>query len=229
MTDTQAPDAPHLATTLAFVGAKGGVGTSVTVLLTANHELRMKRPVRLVDLTGDLSVLLGVTDEWPGVTDLCNEFGAASSDTGAVHEKLLPINAWGQELQFLPRGKGGLDPQRTRSVIDGMQSASPKSVLIDAGRADGGLHLLAGVQATRVLVTGCDNQSVFHALRFAEQVDKMVVVEDPRLTLDAAGFVAAVGRQADACIPFDQSISRWADAGLLIGRGMEHASALEEL
>ena len=229
MTDTQALDTPQQATTLAFVGAKGGVGTSVTVLITANHELRMKRSVWLVDLTGDLSVLLGVTDEWPGVTDLCNEFGAASSDTGAVYEKLLPINACGQELQFLPRGKGDLDPQRTGSVIDGLQSASPKSVLIDAGRANAGLHLLAGAQATRVLVTGCDNQSVFHALRFAEQVDKMVVVEDSRLTLDAAGVVAAVGRQADACITFDQNISRWADAGLLIDRGAKHASALEGL
>ena len=55
---------------LAFWSPKGGSGTSVTAAAVAIQAAKVRRPVRLVDLRGDLPAVLGLgADPATGVAD----------------------------------------------------------------------------------------------------------------------------------------------------------------
>ena len=91
----------------AYVGAKGGVGNTVTALLAANSAKRAGRDVVLVDLTGDLGVVLGTSPNLPGVA----EWTAASElSLGAASALSVDISPG---VSLLPRGTGDILPSRS--------------------------------------------------------------------------------------------------------------------
>ena len=206
----------------AYVGAKGGVGNTVTALLAANSAKRAGRDVVLVDLTGDLGVVLGTSPNLPGVA----EWTAASElSLGAASALSVDISPG---VSLLPRGTGDIDAGRLGTLWS-LLGGKPRVNIVDAGRGRTALDSVAGSRVRRLLTMTCCYQALHRARELVADVDDVVVLTDTQRALGLADIEAALGRHADAVVAVDRSISRWADAGLLLDRCAKSARSLDSL
>lgn len=207
---------------VAFVGAKGGVGTSVDVLLAANSAKRAGREVLLVDMTGDLGVILDTSPDLPGLADWMR--ADAQTRPAAVTTLCVDI---APGVQLLSRGSGELwfDDAMLHDLVLSLARAD-KATFIDAGTGEVGLARVAHPRIRRQLVMSCCYQALHRARQLLandsdspnRSIDDVIVQTDTNRALGLADIESSLGRDADAVIPFDRTISRWADAGLLLDR-----------
>ena len=73
----------------------------------------------------------------------------------------------------------------------------------------------------------CCYQALHRARDVVAEVDDVIVLTDTQRALGLADIEAALGRHADAVVAVDRSISRWADAGLLLDRCAKSARSLD--
>ncbi len=204
----------------AYLGAKGGVGNTVTALLAANSAKRAGRDVVLVDLTGDFGVVLGAAADLPGIAEWT---AAEELSLGSASALTVPI-ATGVSL--LPRGSGDIDDARL-STLWSLLASKPLLNIIDAGRGRGALERVAGPRVRCLLTMNCCYQALHRAHEVVSEVDNVVVLTDTQRALGLTDIEAALGRRADAVLSVDRAISRWADAGLLLDRCSKSARSLD--
>ena len=204
----------------AYVGAKGGVGNTVTALLAASSAKRAGREVVLVDLTGDFGVVLGTAPDLPGIAEWT---AAEELSLGAVSALAIDIVPG---ISLLPRGSGEIDSSRLGTLWS-LAAGKPQVNIIDAGRGRAGLEQVAGPRVRRLLTMTCCYQALHRAREIVTDVDDVIVLTDTQRALGLADIEAALGRHADAVVAVDRSISRWADAGLLLDRCAKAARSLD--
>ena len=205
-----------------FIGAKGGVGTTSFAVIAASGLARRGHDVLLVDLTGDVAMLLGMRDDHPGVSDWTS---ASELSLGAL--EALSVDAI-DHVALLPRGTGNIDADRLQTAWS-LLAGRPYEVIIDAGTGKQGMDLVRNEALRRVLVvTTC-----FQAMRRARQVvhdatDVMAVTDRDRV-FTVGEVEAALGRAATVCVERDPAIARWQDSGWLLDRGVRVSQFLDEL
>ena len=204
----------------AYLGAKGGVGNTVTALLAAVSAKRAGRDVVLADLTGDFGVVLGTAPDLPGIA----EWTAASELSLGAASALAVDVAPG--ISLLPRGSGDIDVSRLATLWS-LLSGKPRVNIIDAGRGRAALDHVAGPRVRRLLTMTCCYQALHRARDLVSDVDDVIVLTDTQRALGLADIEAALGRHADAVVNVERSVSRWADAGLLLDRGAKSAQSLD--
>lgn len=211
-------------TTMAMIGAKGGVCTTTTALLAAKRLKMAAEPTVLVDLTGDLGVVLGTAPDLEGIAEALREGREASP----VRSHLIDV---APGVQLLPHGAGALPAELDENWIDmwSQLHALDASAIIDAGRGREALDRVAHSNARRVMVMTCCYQALHRGREIVPDVDDVVVVTDAQRALGLADIEAALGRHADAVVAMDRSISRWADAGLILDRTAKTSQSLDVL
>ena len=206
----------------AYVGAKGGVGNTVTALLAAGSAKRAGRDVVLVDLAGDFGVVLGTSPNLPGVAE---RTAASELSLGAASALSVDISPG---VSLLPRGTGDIDAARLGTLWS-LLGGKPRVNIVDAGRGRTALDSVAGSRVRRLLNMTCCYQALHRARELVAEVDDVVVLTDTQRALGLADIEAALGRHADAVVAVHRSISRWADAGLLLDRCAKSARSLDTL
>ncbi len=204
----------------AYIGAKGGVGNTVTALLAAVSAKRAGREVVLADLSGDFGVVLGTAPQLPGIA----EWTAADElSLGAVSALAVDV---APGISLLPRGSGEIDMSRLDTLWS-LLGGKPRVNIIDAGCGRAALSRVSGPRVRRLLTLTCCYQALHRARELVAEVDDVIVLTDTQRALGLTDIEAALGRHADAVLAFDRSISRWADAGLLLDRGSKSARSLD--
>ena len=204
----------------AFTGAKGGVGTTVTSLLFAQHLLKKTSDVLLVDLTGDLGVVLGTAPNLPGVAEW-----TSSDFTYRTLRELTALTVdVAPDVGLLPRGAGDIDISELAAMWHLLAGKKPsRQIVVDAGRAPAAHALLDSPKIRRVLVMDCCHQALTRAreilaLRRNDIADDLLIVTDDRRPLGIDDMTSTLARHATATVAADESIARWADAGLMLDR-----------
>lgn len=200
----------------AFIGSKGGVGTTVTTMTTGKSAKMAGHQVLLVDLTGDIGVVLGCHDELPGVAELTSS-GATSR--AAVMSTAIDV---GSGMMLLPRGNGEIDRKELSELWDSISNLPNTVSVVDAGRGEEALSMVSEDHIRRAVMTECDYQSLHRTRALLEspiaEIDDMIVLGHPDRALGLADIEPAAGRRATTYIERNRSVSRWADAGLLLDR-----------
>lgn len=202
----------------AFVGSKGGVGNSVTALTTASSARRAGNQVLLVDLTGDIGVILGTSPDLPGVAEM-TQSGEVSQM--AVQGMSVQVDGGGS-ISLLPRGQGDIDPTALEDLWESASRVPHLVCIVDAGRGEEALSMVASDHIRRAVMTECDYQSLHRTRDLLNspiaEIDDMVVMGDSSRALGLSDIEAAAGRRATAYIERRREIARWADAGLILDR-----------
>ena len=196
---------------------KGGSGT--TVIAAAVSLLLARRlpgEVVLVDVGGDAPAALGLPDlGGPGVLDWLATPGL---DASALRR--LEVDAGGG-LRLLPRGSGAAgsagsssgDVERLVSALD-----DRSAVVVDAGPASPlAFDLAAGATVSLLVLRPC-YLALRRALAAPVRPSAVVVIEEPKRSLDPTDIEDVLGVPVRAVVPWDAAIARCVDAGLLAAR-----------
>ncbi|CAA9266166.1 MAG: hypothetical protein AVDCRST_MAG76-3038 [uncultured Acidimicrobiales bacterium] len=198
--------------------SKGGSGTTVVAAALATLMGTEDTAALLVDLGGDLPAALGLPEPATGLT-------------GWVEgEDLAPLVVRaGLRLRLLPRGPGplpsGIGPGLA-AALAGQPAVVDAGVIGGTAQAGAALDLAAVATASLLVVRPC-----FLALRRAVAAplrpSGVVLVSEPERVLGPADVEAALGVPVVAVVPWDPTVARRVDSGLLgsaLPRGL--ASAL---
>ena len=196
---------------------KGGSGT--TVIAAAVSLLLARRlpgEVVLVDVGGDAPAALGLPDlGGPGVLDW---LATPSLDPSALRR--LEVDA-GAGLRLLPRGSGGggVGPGREDDVERLVSALDDRAaVVVDAGPASPLAYDLAAGATVSLLVLRPCYLALRRALAAPVRPSAVVVIEEPKRSLDPTDIEDVLGVPVRAVVPWDASIARCVDAGLLAAR-----------
>ena len=202
---------------------KGGSGT--TVIAAAVSLLLARRlpgEVVLVDAGGDAPAALGLPDlGGPGVLDW---LGTPGLDPSALRR--LEVDA-GAGLRLVPRGSvsaggvaGVVGGAGGDDVVDRLVEAltDRAAVVVDAGPASPLAFDLAASATVSLLVLRPCYLALRRALAAPVRPSAVVVVEEPRRSLDPTDIEDVLGVPVRAVVPWDASIARCVDAGLLAAR-----------
>jgi MinD-like ATPase involved in chromosome partitioning or flagellar assembly len=196
---------------------KGGSGTSVVAATLALVRGDDRHRAILVDLDGAAGDLLDADCSGPGVADWLNAAGDPPSDV--IERLAVPVTS---SVSVIPRGDGPLaEPSRAR-LLSQLLARYDGAVIVDCGTV---LAPRAGVasacyeQSTHALLVV---RPCYLALRRVQRHDwtasKLVVVREPGRALSKRDIEAATGVDVVAEVPFDASIARAVDAGLLASK-----------
>jgi MinD superfamily P-loop ATPase len=196
---------------------KGGSGTSVVAATLALASGDQHRQALLVDLDGAAGDLLAVDCSGPGVADWLNSEGEPPVD---VIERLAVTVS--PSLMVVPRGRGPLvEPERAR-LLTQLLARHEGPVIVDCGTVvvpGPGVASACYEQATQALLVV---RPCYLALRRVQRHDwtasKIVVVREPGRALTNRDIECATGVDVAAEVPFDASIARAVDAGLLVSK-----------
>ena len=198
-----------------FCAPKGGVGTSV-VAAAAALECSRLQPTVLIDFGGDLAHVFGLDVEGKhGVHDWL----AASDEVGTESLDHLLLDV-APNLSLMPAGPksfGPTTPDRAVRFVEAMK------VIGDLVIADVGAVPEVVDPRSVICVSGdrttCVVRACYLALRRFSKlpvlVDDIVEIEEPGRALRTLDIEAVAGLAVSARIPFDPSIARAVDAGLL--------------
>jgi len=155
----------------AFVGAKGGVGTTTLSVNTATVLARAgKAEVLLIDLhvgLGDAALLLGVEPRFSVVDALENVHRVDEAFFGSVVEKTKAgIDLLASSDRMI---SGGVDPQRVRALID-FAATRYRYTVLDVPRSDVTMLDALEVASTVVVVTTQELPSLRSAGRLAHML-----------------------------------------------------------
>ena len=193
---------------------KGGSGT--TVIAAAVSLLLARRlpgEVVLVDVGGDAPAALGLPDlGGPGVLDWLATPGLEPSALGR-----LEVEA-GAGLRLLPRGSAspGVADGQAERLIEALGDRS--AVVVDAGPASPLAFDLAASATVSLLVLRPCYLALRRALAAPVRPSAVVVIEEPKRSLDPTDIEDVLGVPVRAVVPWDASIARCVDAGLLAAR-----------
>ena len=193
---------------------KGGSGTTVVssalaVMLGAHsHD-----GARVVDLAGDVPATLGMAEPVGlGVADWLMSPDDVDSDS--LNNLLVSVNS---NLSALPRGNSPLDTNARFELLAHTLSGMQQSVVVDAGSGVACSPFIAYARTSYLVIRPC-----YLALRRAAALQQpptgiILITEDGR-ALGRRDVEAVVGAPVVAEVPYESSISRAVDAGLLAGR-----------
>lgn len=191
--------------------AKGGTGTTVTAVGLA---LVHRRPTVLVDLAGDVPLVLGLPAAGgPGIADWL------AADVGPARLARLE-HPLARDLALLPRGTSSppATSERWRDLA-GHLAADPRDVVVDAGAQPPPSALAAAAQRRLLVVRNCYlNLDAATAAPAPYRPTGVILIEEPGRRLGAADVECAVGAPVVAVVLLDPAIARAADAGLMLGR-----------
>jgi hypothetical protein len=199
---------------------KGGSGTTVVAaavsLLLAR---RLPGEVLLVDGGGDAPGALGLPDvAGPGFLDWVATPGL---EPEALRRLEVPA---GGGLRLLPRGTGAAGGAGGAEVaLGGVERfleavGDATAVVVDAGPPSPLAYELASGATMSLLVLRPCYLALRRALAAPVRPSGVVVVEEPHRSLDPTDIEDVLGVPVRAVVPFDSSISRCVDAGLLAVR-----------
>lgn len=199
---------------IACWSVKGGSGTTVVAAALA-LILARSSPAGVIaaDLGGDLPAVLGVPDPTgPGIA----EWLAAGTDVPDDALTRLLVEA-APGLRLLPRGQGALDVAAGDRLVAAL--AGPGHVVVDctSGSEPAGLAV-AGSAGLSLLVLRPCYLALRRALAAPIRPSGVILVAEPGRSLGAGDVADVLGVPVRARVPFDATVSRCVDAGLLAGR-----------
>ncbi len=201
----------------AFIGAKGGVGTSSLTVMAASVINHRGGDALLVDLSGDLAVILACDTGAPGLAEW-SEAGELS--LGAIDTLCIDVTP---KVKLLSRGRGPVDPERLR-LLWALLAGKPRPTFIDASSGARGLDLVRGEPIRRTLVVSACYQAIYRGQQLASSCDDLLVVGDVERALTRADVEVAVGKRSVGMMNRNSAIGRLADGGRLLERGWRYVS-----
>ncbi|HVF32525.1 MAG TPA: hypothetical protein VM933_05770 [Acidimicrobiales bacterium] len=198
---------------------KGGSGTTVVaVALAVLLSRRLDGGAMLIDAGGDVGPVLGLaeTSGSPGLADWL----AAPDEVGASALDRLVVPA-APGLSLLTRGgspSGALTPPpaRTEQLLAAL--ADRPLVVADAGPPSAFAAELAAASTVSLLVIRPCYLALRRALSAPARPSGVVVVDEPKRSLDATDIEEVLGVPVQAVVPWAPEIARAVDAGLLAAR-----------
>jgi Flp pilus assembly CpaE family ATPase len=192
---------------------KGGSGTTVVAAaLAVLLARRLPEGALLVDAGGDLGCVLGLPETGgPGLADWLR---SPAEIDGAALERLTV--AAGPGLSLVPRGAGEV-PSGQADRLLGALAAKPV-VVVDAGPPSPFATELAAQSTLSLLVLRPCYLALRRALAAPVRPSGVIVVEEPRRSLDVGDIESVLGVPVHAVVPWDHGIARAVDAGLLGAR-----------
>ena len=193
---------------------KGGVGVSViSAAIALSLAERAEDPVVLVDLSGDSAHVLGYQGslDHPGV----GEWLATALPAAALGGLVEPVTP---RLSLLSRGHpvDGATPGRT-GELGAWLAQWPGDVVVDLGT---NCHqrgtLLTTTDRSLLIVRLC--YLGIRAAVAAPRPDGVIVVEEAGRALTSVDVASVLDVPVVARVPYDPTISRAVDAGLLASR-----------
>ena len=191
---------------------KGGSGTTV-VAAALSLLLCRTNPTVLVDLCGDVPGALGVPEPaGPGVVDW---LASPTSGADALFRLAVPAR---EGLEVLPCGSRSTPVPTTRwwSLGEALQQPG-RTVVVDAGLGAPHAALLPDGTHNLLVVRPC-YLALRRAVAAGARPTGVVVVTEPGRALGASDVERAVGAPVVAEVPYDPSVARAVDAGLLAAR-----------
>lgn len=198
---------------------KGGSGTTVVaVALAVLLSRRVDGGALCLDVGGDVPTMLGLPE--PTGPGLLAWFGEPTADRDALRR--LEVVAGGS-LALVPRGpSSAIEPVPPIAAGPAAErllaAASGRPTVIDAGPPSELAFALAASSALSLLVLRPCYLALRHALAARCRPSAVVLVEEPRRSLDAGDVEEVLGVPVCAVVPWDASIARSVDAGLLGAR-----------
>lgn len=200
---------------IACWSVKGGAGTTVVAAALAVTLGRLGPPVLLADLAGDLPAALGLPDPpAPGLADWL----AAGPDLPRESLARLEVDA-GPNVRLLPwcggaHGARDGDGERLAALL-----AERPVVVADCGTSPAGpaLALTAAADRSLLVIRPC-YLAVRRAAAAPYRPSAVVLVSEAGRSLGRADIEDVLGVPVVADVPWDGSIARAVDAGLLAGR-----------
>lgn len=192
---------------------KGGSGTTVVAAaLGVLLGRRLAEGALLVDAGGDAGCALGLPDTaGPGLVDwLCSP-----SEVDATAIDRLVVDA-SPGLRVLPKGAGAVPAGAVERFLTGM-SGRPV-VVVDAGPPSPFALELAAASTLSLLVIRPCYLAVRRALAAPIRPSGVILVEEPKRSLDVTDIESVLGVPVHAVVPWDPGIARAVDAGLLGAR-----------
>lgn len=193
---------------------KGGSGTTViTAALSLMLGARSNDGAYVVDLAGDLPATLGMAEPAGlGVSDWLMSPDEVDSDS--LNNLLISVNP---NLSVLPRGNTPIGTSVRFELLAHTLSNTQHSVVVDAGSGVNRSPFIAYAQKSYLVIRPC-----YLALRRAASLEQsptgiILITEDGR-ALGRHDVEAVIGAPVVAEVPYEASIARAVDAGLLAGR-----------
>lgn len=193
---------------LCLFSSKGGVGCSVTAAALAAQSAA-HQPTLLVDLRGDLDLLLGIPRAAQGLSDW---FSVDRPGPDLLHRVEIPV---GHGLSLLPRGscRSPARPDRYRLLARLLRDEA-RSVVVDVGT-----HALPAVavvaEATTSLLVTRACFLALEAARCGPTPDAVVLIEEDGRQLRRRQVEDALGAPVAVAIRWHREVARAADSGLL--------------
>ncbi len=195
--------------------AKGGAGTTV---VAACWALETAAPSVLVDVDGDLPMMLGIpTPAGQGLSD----WFESDAPPGALLDLAIEVDS---TTRLIPRGPVTIRRRAPRwDELGRWMAASDIEFVADVGLGDPPVGLLPddrvgddGKRSARgLLVTRSCYIALSRARTLDTQPDGVVLVEEPGRDLSARDIARSLRAPIVAKIPFDPAIGRATDRGLL--------------
>lgn len=207
---------------LCLFSSKGGVGCSVSAAALALISAETT-PTLLVDLRGDLDVILGVAAADQGLSDWLS-LDEPSPDV--LHRLEVPISAG---LSLLPRGacRSPARPDRYR-LLARLLGLEDRRVVVDVGTHAVPAVAVVSEATTSVLVTRACYLAV-DAARRGPVPDQILLIEEEGRALRPKDVADAIGADVAVCIRWHRDAARAVDAGLLAGRTPGSLKPIERL
>jgi len=192
---------------------KGGSGTTVVAAaLGVLLARRLPEGALLVDAGGDVGCALGLPEHHaPGLAEWLR---SPLEVDGVALDRLLVAGAPG--LDVLPRGSGAF-PSGAADRLLGALAPRPV-VVLDAGPPSPFALEVAAASTVSLLVLRPCYLALRRALAAPVRPSGVVVVEEPRRSLDVCDIEGVLGVPVHAVVPWDDGIARAVDAGLLGAR-----------
>lgn len=203
----------------AFIGAKGGVGTSSLAVMAASVISHRGNDALLVDLSGDLAVVLACDT---GAAGLAEWSEAGELSLGAVDTLCIEVSP---KVKLLSRGRGSIDPERLR-LLWALLAGKPRPTFIDASSGARGLNCVRSELIRRTLVVSACYQAIYRGQQLIGGCDDLLVVGDIERALTHRDVEVAVGKQSVGTVNRNSAIGRLADGGRLLERGWRYVSDL---
>ena len=211
-------------TRLAFIGAKGGVATTTTTLLAAAAARTKHSTPLVVDLTGDVAVLHGLSDADVGASDLAQQGTTAQRIRSAV----VPLAAG---IDLLPRGDVdmlGVDPDQVTDFWTALGEYDAP-IVIDAGTGTAALSRLRAAHLRTALVVDSCFAAIRRAHDLTDACDDLVIVHDARRPFRPQHMEAELGRTASATLTRTEAVALHAAHGVLLDHASGPARPLRRL
>ncbi len=192
---------------------KGGSGTTVVAASMALELARAHGEAVVVDLDGDVPSVLGLADQ--GGWGVRSWLAAEHADADGLRRLVQPA---AHGLGVVPAGDGHVPPWprgRVAALAEVLHSW-PEPVVVDAGRYSPEWHeLLATAPSSLAVLRPC-YLALRRAVALPVRPSGVVLVQEPGRSLDRRDIEDVLGVPVVAVVPYDPSVARAVDAGLLL-------------